>query len=424
MLERNILSKRSLVDFSYMFFSNLIKKGLGFFREIILAFIFGSSIAYANYLFLKTVADFFSQFTLGNSLQANLMPKFTKLYANSDSVDLSRVIIFVKSFAWKLFLFSQIIQIPIIWYIKPESMILFIGLSVLLGVVMSANFFNSVFLTILQAKGEFKKHSIATTLNLFVSTTLLYPLSLFLNIVGVVLSRLFGVLTLTFRYIKPLLQSKAGVQQAELSYSDFNLSVLLLGNLANVIILLGRLVSGSDGGNEITFFTYSVVLLNALLTAVVMNVNTLVLKFISIKKDYMVILFSTIVAALLSGILVLIVNLFSIEIISFIFERGAFTSKDTIKTATYLRDISWSVILISITSTLFQPYFTLPQSYLRSNSRYLARSFVIAVICCSIFIYWNNSEVRLNTLYMIYSLSSVSFVLSILAFSKYKRHVI
>ena len=105
-----------------------------------------------------------------------------------------------------------------------------------------------------------------------------------------------------------------------MSYSDFNLSILLLGNFANIIILLGRLVSGGDGGNEITFFTYSVVLLNALLTAVVMNVNTLVLKLISIKKDYKVILFSTIIAALTSGVLVLIVNLFSVEIISFIFD--------------------------------------------------------------------------------------------------------
>jgi len=423
MPEKNILSKKSLVDFSYMFSSNLIKKGLGFFREIILAFFFGSSGVYANYLFLKTIADFFSQFTLGNSLQANLMPKFTKLYVNSDSVDLSGVIIFAKSFSWKLFLFSQIIQIPIIWFINPESKILFIGLSILLGVVMSANFFNSVFLTILQAKGEFKKHSVATTLNLFVSTVVLFPLLLLLDIVGVVLSRLFGVFTLTLKYIKPLLSEK-GTQQATLSYSDFNLSVLLLGNFANIIILLGRLVSGADGGNEIAFFTYSVVLLNTLLTAVVMNVNTLVLKFISIKKDYKVILFSTIVAALTSGILVLIVHEFSDEIISFIFERGKFTSKDTSATATYLRDISWSFIFIFISSSLFQPYFTLPQSYLKSNSKYLARPFVLAVICFSIFLYFNSSGVRLNSLYMIYGLSAVSFVLSILAFLKYKKYVI
>ena len=71
---------QSFFDFTYLFSSNIFKKILGFLRELILAFVFGSSIIYANYILLKTITDFLSQFTFGNALQANLLPKFTRLY--------------------------------------------------------------------------------------------------------------------------------------------------------------------------------------------------------------------------------------------------------------------------------------------------------------------------------------------------------
>ena len=418
MQRKSIFSSKSVIDFLYLFFSNIIKKAFGFVREIILAFFFGSSIAYANYLLIKTVADFFSQLTLGNALQANLMPKFTQFYAKYDSIDLSEVLTFSKSVMWKLFLVSQIVQLPIIWLLDPELKVVFIIISLLLGLVMSMNFFNSIFLTILQAKGEFKKHSIATTLNLFVSTFVLYPFALFFDIIGVVISRMIGAGTLFLKYIRPLLLDK-GKEKMALKASDFNLSVMLLGNFANIIILLGRFVSGVDGGNNIAFFSYSVVLLNAFFTAVILNVNTLVLKFISVKKNFKIILFSTVVSLVISSLLVLIVQFFSVEIISLFFERGAFTAKDTIETASYLRSISWSFIFIFVSSSLFQPYFALPQTFLKKNSKYLASSFVFTAISVSAFLYFNNFGVRENSLYMIYSLTTVSFVLSIVASLKY-----
>jgi putative peptidoglycan lipid II flippase len=421
MSQKSILSSKSVIDFVYMFCSNILKKVFGFVREIILAYFFGSSILYANYLLLKTVSDFLSQLTLGNALQANLMPKFTKLYAKSDLVDLSEVFIFSKGFVWKLFLFSQVVQLPIIWYISPDNLYLYISLSIFLGAVMSANFFNSIFLTILQSKGDFKKHSIATTLGLFVSTLVLYPFILLFNVIGVVFSRLFGILTLTIKYVKPLLAEREGLK-ATLTYSDFNLSVMILGNFANIIMLLGRFVAGADGGNEIAFFTYSVVLLNVLLTTVIINVNTIVLKIVSVKKELKIILFSSFIAVVLGTILILVVNSFSIEIVGFIFERGAFVSDDTLQTASYLKSLSWSFILIFVASTLFQPYFTLPQVYLKEKSKYLARPFILSVVLLSTYFYFNDESIKSNSLLMIQGLSCVSFVLSAFAFKNYYRY--
>ena len=363
-----IFSLKSVTDFIYMFLSNIVKKGLGFLREIILAFFFGSSIMYANYLLLKTVSDFFSQLTSGNALQANLMPKFAKLYRKEASIDLSKAFNFSKYFSLKLFLVSQIIQIPMIWYLNTERIEIYVVLSVLLGVVMSVNFFNSIFLTILQAKGKFKQHSIATTLNLSFSTVLLYPFTLFFGIIGVVLSRLSGAITLALIYVKPLLAEKGDVR-ANLSLSDFNFSIMILGNFANIIMLLSRFVAGADGSNNIAFYTYAIVFLNIFLTAVVMNINTLVLKIISVKKDYRIILLSALISTIIGGIFILFISLFSVEIISFAFERGAFSNSDTLLTSSYINDMCWSFIFIFIASALFQPYFTLPQSYLKKTRR-------------------------------------------------------
>ena len=418
---KSIFSLKSVTDFFYMFFSNIVKKGLGFLREIILAFFFGSSIMYANYLLLKTVSDFFSQLTSGNALQANLMPKFAKLYRKEASIDLSKAFNFSKYFSLKLFLLSQIIQIPMIWYINPERIEIYVVLSVLLGVVMSVNFFNSIFLTILQAKGKFKQHSIATTLNLSVSTVFLYPFTLLFGVIGDVLSRLSGAITLALIYVKPLLAEKGDVR-ANLSLSDFNFSIMILGNFANIIMLLSRFVAGADGSNNIAFYTYAIVFLNIFLTAVVMNINTLVLKVISVKKDYRIILLSSLISAIIGGIFILVISSFRVEIISFTFERGAFTASDTLITSSYIKDISWSFIFIFIASALFQPYFTLPQSYLKETSKYLARPFIISVLVLLGYFYLNNQVVRFNSLVMIYSLSFISFVLSIIAFIKYYRY--
>ena len=82
------LSNKSVIDFAYMFFSNIIKKVFGFVREIVLAFFFGSSLAYANFLLLKTAADLFSQLTQGSALQASLLPKFSNIYSKKEKVSL------------------------------------------------------------------------------------------------------------------------------------------------------------------------------------------------------------------------------------------------------------------------------------------------------------------------------------------------
>ena len=107
---RKAFKSNSVKDFSSLFFSNILQKIFGLVREPIIAFFFGSSLLYANYLLLRTIADFFSQFTVGNALKANLLPKFTKVFEKYNKVSFKKVLSFSKRTMVILFLLSQIIQ--------------------------------------------------------------------------------------------------------------------------------------------------------------------------------------------------------------------------------------------------------------------------------------------------------------------------
>ncbi len=418
MLLKRLISNKSILDFIIMFLSNIIKKGIGFVREIILASIFGSSILYANFLLLKTITDFFAQLTQGNALQASLLSKFSKLYDAEGKVSLVNVMSSSKQMVVKLFVLSQLIQLPIVWYINPESYLLFISVSVFLGFVVSINFYSSIFLLIMQGKGQFKEHSIATTVDMFISTVILYPLSILFGVLGIAISRVLGLLSMMYKYLSPMFKELGGVK-VHFGIKDFNLSLMLLGNFANIIMLMSRFVAGLDDGNNITFYNYAVILLNTLLTAVILNLNTIVLRKLSIKKDVRLIFLSVGIALFLGLGLVYFIDVFGFETIQLIFQRGAFTLEDTISTTAYAKDLSISFIFIFIASALFQPYFTLNQNLIKRSSKNMALIFLFTPLVLFIVLQYMEYSARENSLIMIYVLSIVSMLMSFAASYKY-----
>ena len=80
-------------------------------------------------------------------------------------------------------------------------------------------------------------------MDLFISTIVLYPMSIFFNIIGIAISRLIGLMSLFYAYLFPMLNDKSG-EDVEFGLKDFNISLLFLGNFANIIILLSRFVAG------------------------------------------------------------------------------------------------------------------------------------------------------------------------------------
>ena len=349
---------QSVFDFSYLFTSNLFKKFLGFCRELILAYVFGSSLIYAGYLILKTLTDFLSQFTFGNALQANLLPKFSELFKKYKTLNLNEVYIYSKKVSIFLFLSSLLLQFLLIFVVVKKYYVTLIFTSIILSIILSTNFINSLFLTIIQANGDFKKFSIATTFNIFVATFLIYPLSYLLNIFGIVLSRLFGVFALTVKYIKPMLKDNNGYI-AKISYKDLNFSVIVLANISLFILLTARFITGLNGANEITYFNYAFVLLNIVLTAFVFNINSILLRKISLNRNTKFLTYSLLVSIPLALMLYFIISNYNIQIVEFIYKRGMFNSNDVIETSFFLQSLLPSYIMLIFTSILFQPFFSM-----------------------------------------------------------------
>ena len=348
----------SFFNFTYLFTSNIFKKILGFFRELILAFIFGSSIIYANYLLLKTITDFLSQFTFGNALQANLLPKFSRLFHEHKNLNLNGVNYFLKKTAFLIFIISLMIQLAVVFFVIKKSYYLLIATSIILSFILCTNFYNSIFLTFIQAKGEFRKFSIATSFNVFISTVFVYPLSFLFSVIGTAISRLFGVMCLTYIYIKPILHENKGFD-VNISKKDFNLSILFLGNLSLFILLFSRFITGINGSSDIAHFNYSFVLLNVILTAFIFNINTILLRDISSNNRKTPFFISIILTSLIAGAVYYIVMNYSLEIIELIYKRGAFSTDDVIATAFFLRELSGYYIILMFTTLFFQPFFSL-----------------------------------------------------------------
>ena len=417
---KSFLSK-SLKDFSFLFSSNILKKILGFFRELVLAFLFGSSLIYASYLILKTITDFFSQFTFGNALQANLIPRFTKLFKDNTLLNLVDVKKFSNKILLLIFLISLIIQFLIISFIIKDYYLILSFIAVILSSILAANFYNSLFLSIIQAKGDFKKFSISTTLNICISTILVYPLSFLFDIIGIAISRLVGVISLSYIYIKPLTRPNQGLL-VNLSIKDFQFSVIFLSNISLFILLLARFIIGLDASNQITFFNYSFILLNILLTSIVFNINTVFLRKLSLVKSLLPLLYSFLITLIISILLYATVSKYSMIIIDFVYNRGAFNNSDVISTASFLLELTPGYIILMFVSIFFQPFFSLGLDKITNISNRFCIVFLITMICVLSYIFLNNIDLKNASIFFVNSLSICALILSILSLIYYIRH--
>ena len=413
---------QSIKDFLNLFFANIFQKFLGLVRELVIAFFLGSSILYANFLLLRVVADFFSQITAGNALKANLLPKFTKLYDQYFDISLNQVFKFSKECSIYLFLISQVIQTFVIFYLNLENELLFFIGSFILSFSICFNFINAIFLTILQARGLFSRYSYASVTNSLVFTLLVYPLISISSFIGLALSRLLGIISMNLSFIKPMRNENIG-QEVELKYSDFNFPTLILGNFANIIIISSRFVSGIDGSNSITFFMYAVVILNALLTSVISNISTILLRKISIKENKQLMGYSLLISLAIGSLMVLVLHFFSFDIIKFVYLRGVFSLSDVEQTSVYLYDLSFGFLLLFVATILFQPFLSLSIFENRRTRFRLAISFLVVLLFSSLLVLLlPDFSSRERALSVMYTSSFTAVVLSVYSYVKYLKY--
>ena len=453
---RKALKSDSVKDFSSLFFSNVLQKLFGLVREPVTAVFFGTSPLFSAYLILRTAANLFSQFIVGNALRANLLPKFTKIYNSYKSVSLIKVSSFSKRSMIFLFIISQLIQSIIILYIYLDSnsydpisifglslnpfVLLFI-ISVLLSFSICFNFFNMMYLTIMQAQGNFFKYSIATTLNSFISVLFIIPFSIFFNVLGLVISRLLGIIILTSSYILPMNKERNGYE-VEMNKKDINISILILGNFANIIIISSQFLAGVGGSSavdkNITYFYYAIFILNAVFTSVISNVSTLLLKKLSLGKDNKWLYYSLGLSVMLGLLMCIILHFFSYEIIYFIYMgadylissflnfveypiKSKFGIEQVILTSKYLYELSYSFIFIFIATTLFQPFFSLSNNITIKARNLMSFIFLFVVLAGICILSPFSIDSKTKSLILIYVASFVSVILSLYSYYYYLR---
>ena len=320
-----------------------------------------------------------------------------------------------------LFFISQVIQTAVIFYLNLESSLLFFGVSLVLSFCICFNFINTIFLTIFQARGLFLRYSYASVTNSVVFTLLVYPLISFSSVIGLAVSRLVGIFSMYFSFVRPLRKENSGLD-IRLNHSDFNLSTLILGNFANIIIISSRFMSGADGSNDITFFMYAVVLLNALLTAVIGNVSTLLLRKITIKKSTRLMMYSLFISIFVGILMVLALYFYSTEIVKFVYLRGAFNISDVEQTASYLYELSFAFLLLFVSTILFQPFLTLSIEKTKNIRLGMVILFLLSIVFAIVFSKFNLYSSKESAFLLMYVSSAVSVILSIYSYFKYIQY--
>ena len=320
-----------------------------------------------------------------------------------------------------IFLISMIIQLVIILFFIKDYYLILIFTAFILSSILSVNFYNSLFLSIIQAKGDFKKFSISTTFNVFISTILVYPLSLLFDIIGVAISRFLGVISLSYFYINPLTKPNKGFL-VNILLKDFQFSVIFLSNISLFVLLLARFIIGLDGSNQITFFNYAFILLNIFLTSIVFNINTIFLRKLSVVKSLLPLLYSCLITLTISLLLYMTISRFNIIIVDFIFKRGAFNNSDVISTAAFLLDLTPAYIILMFVSNFFQPFFSLGLNNITDvSNRYCIIFFATTIVVLS-YIYLNSLDLKSASIFFVNSLSICALILSLSSLLYYIRH--
>ena len=417
---RNVFKSNQLKDFSSLFFSNILQKLFGLIREPVIAFFFGSSLLYAHFLMLQSITGIFSQFTSGNSMRANLLPRFTKIINKHRKVSLHSVDKFLKPVIFWIFLVMQLIQILVILYLDSDYSTYLLGISFFLSAIVCFNFYISIYLSMMQAKGEFLKYSFSTAFNEFVVLVFIYPFLHFLDVMGLVFSRIIGYLSVIYFYIQPM-KIRNNAHELTLKKDDFNIPTLILGNFANIVIFSSRFISGSDGGSSITYFTYSVFILNTILTAVIANISTLLLRNLSVKKNSLFMLYSISISVVVGVLLVLGLQLYGLDIIELLFKRGKFTQSDVIGTTDFLNKLSYSFIFIFVSTTLFQPFFSLKIEESKRLRKNMSLIFIVTIFLSFVFSLTQDLDIQLESIIMIYTCSFVSFLLALYSYLFYLK---
>jgi putative peptidoglycan lipid II flippase len=394
--------------------SNAADKFFGFFRELVVAYIFGSSILYAGYLYLAVFVDAFMAFTGDSALQANLVPRFAKIFSKKPDISLHKTKKLALRFA---LIFSFLNFILLIFYIFLKGTVPFwLILSFILSLTVGVFIFNSIGMMLLQAKGHFMTYAKGAFLNSSLAAILIYPFSYFFGIIGLALSRLISIASVYFIAWRKIGNKKTIKESPVLTYKDFDLTTLSAANFYVIILLFSKLILSFHTDPVITHFTYATIILGILITSIVKSISSVLLREVSINFNKKMINFSVIAVTILSIGFGIALYYWNIPLIRFIFERGAFNSNDVTETGRILKLLIIPFMLQSITMILIQPVLSTDNQIKKAFKKAVTFMFIIIITGFFIASFTPVGSAFNIAVLMVYILSLLIFIAGFIAF--------
>lgn len=366
--------KASLILFISIFFSRV----LGFAREIIIAYKYGVSSETDAFYFAFAIPELLNKLLITGVLGAILIPIFTKLLNDNQETEVNKlyfvlrnlIMVFTGGISLIVFIFTKqiILQLAPNFNIETQEL----TISMLRILIFSTVFFSVSGLSksFMQSHKVFGPSAIAPVLQNVIFVALIPVLSLYFGVYTLALSYLIAVIIQSFYqqfFVYKLTVSKTN----QFSFKHKRIKFILITSipalftlaLTDLNIILDRILSANFEAGSVSAITYANKIIQlpigiigaSLIVALFPYITNSAQKndFISVKKY----LNQTIRIISIAVVPVNVVfYFFGKEIISLMFEYGAFSSTATSQTYELLKIYSLTIVF-SIFILLFVRFF-------------------------------------------------------------------
>lgn len=314
----------------FIFFTTIGEKFFGLLRELLIAYYFGASVEYAQYLFLSIVIDLMMVAGGENVMQVNLVPRFTRIIKNYGYLNKTQIKITAFKVGGYLALLSLVVinaKVGITAVFTSQNIVL----SILLSLTLGSYFFNSIGLITQIADGNYKNYAKASIVFSFFSALLIIPFAYFFGIVGLALSRLVSI-SLQYFWLWKLNDSDSAVRaplsEENIFAHDFSPSTILTSNVYVLILMVCKLLYATNSNVGITHYGYATFIMGIIITTIVKSLSTVLLRKLALQFDGETIKRIIVFLVIICAIYCAGIYYFGQYFIKLLFMRGKFTAQD------------------------------------------------------------------------------------------------
>lgn len=385
--------RQVITDFLALFTSSIANKLIGFLREILIVSLIGVSPDLAAYIMLRTGVDFLSMLGGPAALQANIVPKFSRLFKEKPNLSYILTYLHTRKIAVGIILISFVLLIGIIFFYSYWDIENIIFIAIVLSITSGVLFNNQMGLMLTQAKGNFKYYSKVEFFNFFIGIVFLYPFIHLLGVLGAALSRFLGIASMFFLSWSRINIKKENIRnnKTKLSKKDFNIYVIVGSNFSLIALLVARWFSGIAGDNaDVIHFYYAMLILNVLTTAVGRSISSILLRESAISNIYNSI--NKFLKLSLLFIIPFTLSLFFLaeDITLILLQYGNYSINDALLTASVLKILIPVFIIHFYTIILIQPLLS-SEKFVNKSAKIITFILVLSVFVFIIIFCFNNN---------------------------------